>query len=169
MRAWRLTSGMAGGQFAPAAIDPSISARYWRMLFTTRSSGPYTNSSEIRFYDNSGQQVLATGKTYAASLTYDDGTYRYPPANSFDNELSTVTVLLNSESGDEYLQVDFGAPVSIAKGRYYPDTSSSDKDAKMPRAFKLQYSANGTAWTDFASVTGAATPDAGGYVDLMPS
>lgn len=155
--------------FPDAGPDLSKSARYWRMLFTTRSSGQYTNSSEIRFYDNAGQQVVATGRTYAGSLTYDDGTYRYPPANSFDNDLSTVTVMLNSESGDEYLQVDFGAPVSIAKGRFYPDTASSDKDAKMPRAFKLQYSANGTTWTDFAAVTGAATPDAGGYVDLLPS
>ncbi len=85
--------------------------------------------------------LLSQGKTATASSTENGGTL---PAAAFDGDNGTRWS--SAASDPQWLQVDLGSSQSITQVQLKWETAYAT-------AFKIQTSANGTAWTDIYSTT----------------
>lgn len=127
-------------QFGSPTIAAAVEGhRYWRVLFEGNASGNAMEIRECEFANTRGGSNLATGGTPAAST----GT----AANAFDGNTASGGWIASSAAVPQWLSYDFGvgqAPV-INEVRLYPTSNP----ARVPTTFKLQYSDDNSAWTDW--------------------
>lgn len=118
---------------------------YWRLLVTDAASS-YVKISEMRMYDSSGTS-LCTGGTASASSNFSG----LPPANAFDIDDTTYwhSNAIPTSGSPQWLQYQFASAVDVATFAVEAALSAG------PTACKLQYSDNGSTWTD---ATSALTP-----------
>lgn len=140
-------AGIAGfNSSAAGASSPYGSHAYWRLFVTNTNGGTVVNVGELNFKDASGSTIPATGGT--ASASSNDGN---APASAFDGSLSSIW---RATSGaNEWLRYQFAAPVAVAQIVLYTPTSGTDFINRAPKDCKLQYSDDGSTWSDAFSFT----------------
>lgn len=113
------TAWTAGSSLAPAS--PGI-------------RGPY--------YDS----IIASPKTTATASSVVNSSW--PATNAIDANTSTAwSSSVQSQTGSQWLQVDMGSNFNVKKVILIPRTSGSLVQC-FPVDFKLQYSTDGSSWTD---------------------
>lgn len=152
--------GHSAAQVVAQAFDwtgaaANISARYWRVLFTstmnmTLSSGVAPTLYELYLIGVGNVDLVRTGKTYSASSAAN------PAANAFDGNTGTIwspTDLL-IKTTPQWVAIDMAAAVDVIGigMRVYANSSTSNA-ARIPRDFVVQCSDDGTNWTSVRSIT----------------
>ncbi|QBQ96288.1 discoidin domain-containing protein [Paraburkholderia pallida] len=134
--------------------------RYWRVRCpTTYESGNYMACAELAMHATiGGSNMLTPSSTMTASATISG----YPTSNAVDGNPSTfwTTGGTAPPSGGHWLACDFGsgAAVTVAEVVYTvrPDTYRED-----PASLYVDYSDNGTTWTNAWSVSSIPSWTAG--------
>lgn len=122
---------------------------YWRLLVTATSGGGGSSAAvcELEMFDTSGA-ALCSGGTPSASSYYGD-VNTYGPAKAFDGNLVGTDGSFWSSNGmgggGEWVAYQFASAVDVASFRL---TGRVGYTLQYPTVFKLQYSDDGTIWTD---------------------
>lgn len=140
---------MAAGGGAPPGGDEHL---YWRILITETRTGDsfLATIAEVEMRATAGGADLCSGGT--ASASSQEATY--PASKAFDN-LTGVEDIWVSGSGQpspQWLQYQFAAPVEINEVLIRA-ASTTSRAERAPRSFKIQWSDDGTTWTDKWAVT----------------
>ncbi|MFG1806829.1 discoidin domain-containing protein [Streptomyces sp. NPDC049040] len=138
------TTGTGGIQ----TLAVNGSGRYVRMYGTARATGYGYSLWEFQVYGSTGGTtppasgtLLSQGKTATASSTENAGT---PASAAVDG--NTGTRWSSAATDPQWLQVDLGATATIS-------SVTLNWEAAYGKAFKIQTSADGSAWTDIYSTT----------------
>lgn len=150
---------------------------YWRIYITqTLTAGSYVALQEVQMFDASGT-LLSTGGTATAS-SYFSSDPTYAPSKAFDN---TDTTFWHSNvqpaTTPQWLQYQLASAGDVAVVFISP-RGGSFITQQSPTNFKIQYSDDGSSWTDAATYTGVTwstawfytsfpvpTPAAGAYTN----
>jgi hypothetical protein len=153
-------SGLIINPHVLAAPAPS-GHRYWRLLITANNGDTFrVGTLEVILATAPGGATVASGGTASASSENVAG----DAAKAFDGDTTSsgwISANLSTLGGlhagnPQWLRYDFGAGnekniVEFGVGSY---PASSSVNARSLADFKLQYSDDGSAWTDAKSVTG---------------
>ncbi len=141
----RLGLGLWGrGVQASVIVGPTVpeegNARHWRVFMLTEynGSGFATSLTQLDFLDDT-DTVISTGGTPTASNAAFGAV-----GNAFDG--SDGTFWASSSDTDSWIAYDFGSDVTVSKIRMKPRSGSNANQS--PGYGFLQYSDNGTDWTD---------------------
>lgn len=121
--------------------------RYWRIYITANNGDSYTGIAEVEFRDASDTDLTSPSMTVDQSSFFSSSV----GANTVNNSFGSVWVT-NGGAMPQWVSYDFGSAVdpksvAIALEAYAIST-------RAPRDFKIQYSDDGSSWTDQASITG---------------
>jgi hypothetical protein len=138
------TTGAGGTQ----TLNVTGTGRFVRMLGTVRATQYGYSLFEFQVYGDLGATCgtanAALGRTATASSTENAGT---PAANAVDG--NTGTRWSSAFSDPQWIQVDLGASASVCRVTLV-------WEAAFARAFQIQVSPDGAAWTTvFSTTTGA--------------
>jgi len=118
---------------------------YWRVLaLNNHGDGSFTGLSNIEMRDVQGGPNLATGGTASVSSAASGSA-----ANVFDGDAGTSWVA--SGSTNQWAQYHFAEPVEIVEVLLY--SGDINGIGRLPRDCKVQYSDDGSSWTDAFTFT----------------
>ncbi|WP_257556399.1 phage tail protein [Sphingobium sp. CFD-2] len=118
---------------------------YWRVLMlNNHGDGSFTGLSNIEMRDVQGGPNLATGGTASVSNASSGSA-----ANVFDENSATSWVA--SGSTNQWAQYHFADPVEIVEVLLY--SGNINGIGRLPRDCKVQYSDDGSSWTDAFTFT----------------
>ncbi|MEU8147877.1 discoidin domain-containing protein [Nonomuraea sp. NPDC048901] len=108
----------------------------------------------------------AEGATITASSSYEaDG---WGTGSAVDGRRSSATGALGWSSSDsknvdhtEWVQADLGSARPVSRVDLYPRDDGANTGSGFPTDFTIDVSADGSTWTNVATVTGSAKPGAG--------
>lgn len=125
----------------PAVPAAPAGHRYWRYYITERhdSFAIYIGIHETEMRAVAGGPDITGSGTAIASSYYTEGT---EAAKAVDN--STDTKWTAFYDPGVWWGMDFGTPVSVAE---FTISNGADQPTRMPKAFQLQWSDDGSAWT----------------------
>ena len=131
---------------------------YWRFLITACTSSGAPSAAEIELRATSGGADQCSGGTASASSFYPSGG-PYGAAQAFDNNNTTFWASLPAGL-PEWVQYQFASPVDVLEYtlRMRPDGEASSQGW---RDWQLQYSDNGSTWTQRDSRVSIASWTAG--------
>lgn len=122
--------------------------RYWRIQIdstksTIQATTPYMLLAEVAMYEDGSSTNVLTGGTPTASGTYSGR----GPAGACDGSVASTSNIWENSATSGWWQYDFGAGVtrSITSVAI---TSYSQWSEEMPCKFRLQWSDDGTTFTD---------------------
>lgn len=123
--------------------------RYWRLLITggyEDEFGPYAEIHELELRASvEGPDQTGSGTASAISVFPDDLT---EPINAFDDDPDTGWFPAEGGTWPLWLAYDFGAGNDVDVVEYAITNGNPDSGDYAPQVFKLQWSSDGTAWTD---------------------
>lgn len=143
------------GDYEVAWVDPptggsggsSTAHAYWRVFFTASNSSTYCSLQEVEFRGSVGGADLCSGGSVLAGSDY----FGNGGAGAFDNTSTRWAAEVNAVSaGTAWVGYHFATPVDIKE---FALTASAWND-EAPSAGKLQWSDDGSTWTDAVSFTG---------------
>jgi len=108
---------------------------FWRIYFPNTGAA-YLGLQEVEMYSTAGGANVCSGGTASASSTSPGSS----PGNAFDGDSGTTWG--SNTTTDQWIQYEFGSPKNIVQFKL---VSAS---INFPTECKLQYSADGSAWTD---------------------
>jgi hypothetical protein len=124
---------------------------YWR-IYVTATGHVVASIAEFAMFDSSGT-YLCTGGTPSASSTYPGQTV----AMGFDNNTGTFwSSNGNPNTTPEWLSYQFASAVDVASVMVTPRLNFLSQG---PYTFKIQYSDDGSTWTDATGSLTATWPD----------
>ncbi|WP_294191119.1 discoidin domain-containing protein [uncultured Sphingomonas sp.] len=138
-------------------INPRGAHRYWRMLVTVINAG--LQLGELEFRAIPGVSQRATG----GAPIENAHTGSFGPANAFDGNPDTAWV--GADPAPFYLGYVFASAVEVNELAIIATTTSSEK---APNSFTIQFSDDGTNWTNawtVAGQTGWASNEARAFPD----
>lgn len=141
-------AGIAGFSSDAAGGGGGGGHQYWRVFISSSNSGSSTSVAEVEFHTSVGGSDVASGGTAIASTT-GGGT----ASNAFDN--NTATTWNPGATSSIWIGYDFGVGNEKNVVEYAiiaPNDASIDS---APKTFKLQWSDDGSTWTDASGSLGA--------------
>lgn len=119
---------------------------YWRLIMWPTPYGGFVSIGEVEFRATAGGADQASGGTATGSINSDTSV----ATNAFDNNNSNHFTSTYSNSL-HFIQYEFASPVSVQQVAI---TSRADSVSPQinPSRFTVQYSDNGTTWTDVFTV-----------------
>lgn len=114
---------------------------YWRIKVTAVNSGSTVSIGEIEMRELPGEVDLCSGGTASADSVY----VSYIAANAFDNNLTTRWS--NNAALPAWIQYQFASPVEIGEVRIRAPDAGNYASAQMVKDFVLEYSDDGSTWT----------------------
>lgn len=181
--------GVSTVAFDPVQVEPPPSFRvdgaaaisfapfvhqhlYWRLYVTATETGAYCAICELEMFDAAGTSLCTGGTASASSVGFG-----FPADQAFDGNFAQASNFWHSNNptpssgSPDWLRYQFASPVAVATVKITPRGGTG----YAPKAFKVQYSDDGSTWTDAASYSFAswldqktrsfpvATPPAGSY------
>lgn len=123
---------------------------YWRLYINSSAAGNYAAMAELEFAESSGGADLCSGGSAVYSSQYSPS---FLAANAFDdNDATSWATAPGAGAADSYIGYSFAAAVDVGAFRITARPESGG-EAQTPTSFKLQYSDDGSAWTDVESYT----------------
>jgi F5/8 type C domain len=139
---------------------------YWRLNISATGTTDFYFASiaDIQFKSQTGN-IANTGATFFASST--EGVGIREPFMAFDNKKDTLWASAGSAGniGPAYIGAQFLSPVDVAEVILTAGDSAL-RAARMPTAFTLEYSDNGTTWTASQSYSNIAPFAPGSTVNV---
>ncbi len=125
----------------------AITARYWRLrMLEGGGTGQTTSLAELNLYDANETLIPKTGATVTASATW--GGSETPPSAYDGNNATHWAGRTDTTGGVGWLQIDYGSDITVSGfGLVF-----RNELATIPGTAQLQYSADGSTWTDFSGV-----------------
>lgn len=115
--------------------------RYWRLFIVTGYNQTTNEIHEIELRTSAGGSDITTPSTpVTASSTYPG----YPESNVVDNSTATPWASNEGTSTNNWLRFDLTTPAAVAEVALYSMGAG-------PATVKIQYSDNGSTWTDATS------------------
>jgi len=131
----------------------NIQARYVRMKQTDRSNTSWT---KVRAFEVNTSRSLVETPMVSSTVTTNLPTYQsYTPALACDNNEGTF--FWSSRGGEvgDYIQLDLGAVVSIARVSFKSGVAGHEAD--YIQNGELSYSRDGNAWTSLGKINSRET------------
>jgi hypothetical protein len=145
---------MAGVVARSSVVPPTdalagVEARYWRVRITQPQGGLYSSIGEVFLVGTDGD-FDATGRTYAWSASIGGA---YNGNYAFDGNVNGSNYWAVTSGGlPAWAQVDMGSPVRVVQVDIGMSTSAGQ--AECPKAFDIEYSADGVLWSVAATFSG---------------
>jgi hypothetical protein len=144
----------------PAALSGGFGPHlYWRVLITNANSS-FAGITELQFYDANGN-YLSTGGTPTSLSSFGSPTYDADKA--FNNNFTDfwISGAAPTVGTPQWIRYQFSTPADITVVRMVPRNATN-----APTSFKIQYSDNGTVWTDATTINTGSNWDAPYYKAL---
>ncbi|MBQ9780579.1 MAG: beta-N-acetylglucosaminidase domain-containing protein [Clostridia bacterium] len=126
----------------------NIQARYIRMRQTDRTN---TNWTKVRAFEVNTTRTVVETPMITATVTTNLPTYQtYTPALTCDNNAGTFFWSAREGQVGDYIQLDLGAVVSIARISFKSGVTGHEAD--YIRNGELSYSVDGQSWTTLGKV-----------------
>lgn len=156
IRAYQITpGGVSSDDGNVASLTLAASGyTYWRAYIEGTPSGGETGVAlaEVRLYDADGNFLgNPTGGPTTASSAYD--AVANPPAGATDGVTSTRWES-SFDGFPEWLRLQFVSPVTTGAVMFLGTSNT-----RVPGSFRLQYSTDGTSFTDQAAFSGIVTAE----------
>ena len=124
---------------------------YWRINVTATDSADSFKAqiTEMEYRATVGGADQATGGTATASSNFSTT----PPADAFDDSVTTSWVSDNGAALPQWLRYQFASAVEVAQISITSGDNAT-RAARAPKDFTIQFSDDGSSWTTALSVTG---------------
>jgi F5/8 type C domain len=152
--------GLILSQWPTAARDPGTPGghKWWRLqIDSTLSNVVGTSIRTLEFRESIGGPDICVGGTASASSTLGG----FPASNAFDTNFSTQWQA-TAVAAPHYIAYEFATPKDVYEVHFVGGNVGG-----IPDAFSIDFSDNGSAWTEyFSSTTGWAAADLSRTVDF---
>lgn len=135
-----IRAGLGGGP-PPGGGGAFGTHSHWRVKVSAVGSGATVSIGDIDMRPLPGESNLCTGGTASADSVFGS----YVAANAFDRVENTRWS--NSGALPAWVAYEFASPVEIGEVRIKAPNAGNYAASQMPRDFALEYSDNGTDWT----------------------
>lgn len=121
---------------------------YWRIYISEVQYGTTVNATEVQFRTAYGTSSVPSGGTPLSSTYYSgEG-----PEKAFDDD--TGTVWTSNAAAPQYIGYQFASAIDVVEVSIASRTSWADRS---PKNFSVDYSDDGSTWTEYVVVTGEPT------------
>jgi len=142
---------------------------YWRVHITATGTLDeyFTSAAEVVFSGATGPVSTAGGTAFASST---EGVGIREPYMAFDADVLTLWSTGGGAPGPAFIGYQFPSAVDVT-GVSLTSGDSTNRAARMPSAFDLQYSDDGSTWTTLQSFTGITgwTPSGSNAFSVTPT